>query len=173
MSNPHAQINTAQEETSALFTVLNGQETGIPNVAVLFFTNAAATGPGVTAVSDAANGAVATVTRRGVYSISLCLPTVANDTVATGISLNVAAAGLTTDPVLATAGMLQAGVNDNPVNCQTTVTHETLVVVTEVAARAGAIFRGHATDNGDLAPGNAFTNADCSMRIVRCFDVLA
>ena len=172
MGNPNAQINTAQEESSSFLSVLIAAQTGTDD-AVLLFTAVANTGPGIVGANPA-TGSIVTVTRRGVYSISASLPMEANETAATGISLNVAAAGLATDPVLATAGMLQAGVTITPAATTAYISHATCVVVTEVAARAGAIFRGHATNNGDNLPAaGTFTLANCGMRVTRLADALA
>lgn len=153
--------------TSAINTGgLNATETGSTDDAVLRFDAAAPTivGPGISVATTAANGTVITITHPGWYFVEFTGVTKAATTVHLGLSSNVAAAGLNSDPSFAIAGMLEVlapivtpAANDTPFALRHCL---------EVLKGTAQVVRFHATDGSDAAPDFSTTVASFSYRVV-------
>lgn len=151
--------------------------TGAVNDAVLLFTAPGViTGPTpayITQANDANAGTSVALLKKGVYSVKLYLQGAGANTVEYGMSLDVAAAGLNSDPSFAIAGFQDvqtlvgvAGTTAIPAEISSTI-----IVSPEDEGGGGTIVRFHATAGGDAAPGaGSIVVAACYYRIRRIND---
>lgn len=170
-------INTDLTETP-LFTnnTLNATFTGTGSTAVLRFnadgTYAGPTG-GITETRTDALGTTWSITEPGIYSIELTWSQSGAVTNVFGLSLNVAAGGLTAVPALATAGMTHIV---PAISLATQIVSGTLTAVyriTQTLARAagGALVRGHAAAAGGGAPTGVTAGILNAIRIIKIGDI--
>lgn len=148
--------------------------TGAVNDAVLLFTAlgviTGATPAYITQTNDANLGTSVALLKSGVYSVKLYLQAAGANTVDYGMSLDVAAAGLNSDPSFAIAGFQDvqsligvAGTTAIPAEVSSTI-----VVSPEDEGGGGTILRFHATNGANAAPGaGSLTVAACYYRIRR------
>lgn len=166
---PVASINRDAQKISSIINTggLNAAETGSTDDAVLRFAAAGTIiGPGIAEATTAANGTIVTITRPGWYNIELRGVTKATTVVDVGISANVAAAGLNSDPAYTIAGMLvaQGSINSTLATTQLPIVLDAKL---EVIKGASALVRFHATNGSDAAPDFSTTLASFYFRIVR------
>ncbi len=165
-------LNLDAQKVSGLLNTggLNATETGGTDDAVLRWNAAAAvTGLGITEATTAANGTIITIDRPGEYDINLTGLTEASGTVDVGVSANVAAAGLNSNPEFAILGFLKVIQPIlTPAALQIPFTMNTKVFVIKGTAQ---LVRFHATNGSDAAPDFSSTIAEFSYRITRVQDV--
>lgn len=144
--------------------------TGSTNVAILLWTGAGArVGPPsyITETNVAADGTEITIFKPGVYEARLALQQATASDTFWGISVDVAAAGLTTTPTFANAGMLDVERNISGVAENVMVNVTATFVVGPEHSINGRILRFHAAASGDAAPANAFIAAGCYYSVRR------
>ncbi len=143
--------------------------TGTANIAVLLFTAAGVvTGPAAfyNEVNDAAAGTSVTLTRAGVYSVTLHLEQAATQATTMGISQDVAAAGLNSRPAFTIAGF-----EDVWGSLSTAATNPSMTVTTPIyvddalVGAGGSVIRFHATTSGGAAPAGDLNAAPAYYRI--------
>lgn len=144
--------------------------TGTANDAVLLFATPFTPQQGppsyIVETNDAAAGTSVSINEPGVYAVELYIEPAGANTVHFGISQDVAAAGLTTDPDFATAGFLAVGHAVSLAAAVLPALLQTTVMVSPEQSIAGSVIRFHATDGGDAAPGaGSIIVASCYYRI--------
>ncbi len=142
--------------------------TGAVNDAVLLFSAAGVvTGPAADMVetNNANDGTSVLVRKAGIYEIKLYVEQTAGTTVTFGVSDDVAAAGLNSDPSFAIAGFLDVQ------NSVTVAGHTAALSVTTYAfirpEDQSSIIRFHATNGANGAPAAALTAKAVYYRIRR------
>ncbi len=144
--------------------------TGAVNDTVLLFAAVGAiTGPAayITEINEANNGTSVTLQKAGVYEVKLYLQEVASQTVVIGISQDVAAAGLNSDPSFAIAGFLDVQSGTTGVGQVQPMSLTTTIIVRPEDEVAGTVIRFHASDGANGAPAGSFTQAAAYYRIRR------
>lgn len=156
---------------------LNAAFTGVPDDSVLRFTNTTVIDgqAGDLAVTHAATtGTTIEVNVPGVYMATMILSVQGAVTVEYGISLDVAAAGLTGDPVYATAGIVARGLHVGVAALDAQICLSVPLVVTNtLAAQSGTgIVRFHSTDGSNAVPAGLVL-ANCSAILTKVAETLA
>ena len=178
--NQNINLPNIQEVSFLITGGLVAAMTGTTNDAVLNFTGVAViVGPtgAITSTNSVADGTTVGITLPGVYQVELGGTLGAAASAEMGISQDVAAAGLTTDPAFATAGMLDVLGATAPAATVIPFKLSTTVLVRANAAGqagtpAGSIIRFHGTAGGDAAPAG-LTQASWYARIQRIGDLAA
>lgn len=174
-------INAELVETS-LFTnnTLNAQFTGTTNDAVLLWNAAGAytgTSGNITdsnIVGAAANdGSFQSIFEPGLYAVDLTWSQTGAAANVWGLSLNVAAGGLTGVPALATVGMTHVLVVTSLANQIMSGTISAVYRITQTLARAtgGALVRGHATEPDGTPPILLTAGIFNAIRISKVYDI--
>lgn len=149
---------------------LNASFTGTTNDAVLRF-NAAGTvvGAGIVETTTAADGTSVAITRPGIYVVDFTGVALGGTTVHAGVSINVAAAGLTTDPSYAIAGFISV---QQPIVAAADVGQPinfTGIFIENIKGQTSVV-RFHATNGSDAAPVFTGLAAFFAYRITRLQD---
>ncbi len=146
---------------------------GAVNDAVLLFTAAGTQSPvgNVEMVedNDGDDGTSIAIVKPGVYQVRLYLEITEPFDVRFGISQDVAAAGLTTEPSFATDGFLDVQRNTaaNMLSNSAGISRNVIVSPEQSLAGVGSVIRFHATLVGGAVPTNALIAAGCYYTIVR------
>ena len=165
-------INRGVPRASAFMRdIVDSSVAGSTNDAVFRFndTNDAVVGEGLAIVNSVADGDSILCTRSGIYLLTLVFSAAASDGVDLGISQDVAAGGLTGDPVMTLAGMLTVGGLLNPA-ANTAVCNLTAIAsITAADAAGNVVFRAHGTDSagGVVADAAILLNTDCYFQVVK------
>jgi hypothetical protein len=175
-ADPLTDLVAAPEQVT-MFDIEDGSVGGATNDTVLRFNSAndGSTGDSMTITHDATDGDSVLLTKRGIYQVEFTFSAAASDEVRLGISADVAAGGLTGDPAMATAGMLDVGGGLLPVATTAYWKLSAMLVVTEAQADAGVTVRFHGSDaaGGVIADAAIDENLDCHARITRLSDIAA
>ncbi len=132
---------------------INATPTGGTDDTVLRFDAAAvAAGVGLAEVTTAAAGSIITASSPGIYMVDFDLAFTGAVAVAAGIGINMAAAPITTDPVVGTDGVIKAG--DMLMVAVSTQVYSvaTTIQVTAAQAAAGLTIRYLASNSANAAP---------------------
>lgn len=144
--------------------------TGAVNTSILLFAVAGTvSGPTsyITETNDAAAGTSVVLFKPGVYEVRLYLEITEPVDVRFGISQDVAAAGLNTEPSFATAGFLDVQRATTAVLLSNSGPITTHVLVRPEQSIAGTTIRFHTTLVGGAAPAAALIAAGCYYTILR------
>ena len=167
-------INRPLAQRSAIVNTAGGLVaspfTGAVNTAVLLFAAAGiVSGPTsyIVEVNDAAAGTSVVLRKPGVYEVRLYLEITEPIDVRFGISQDVAAAGLNTEPSFATNGFLDVQRATTALLLSNSGPITTHILVRPEQSIAGTTIRFHATIVGGAAPANAFIAAGCYYTILR------
>jgi hypothetical protein len=176
---PASDVLGVPEEVVELRDIVDGSVAGSTNDAVLRFNsandNVVPASGGMVVTHDATDGDSVLISKRGVYEVSFTFSAAASDEVRLGVSANVAAGGLTGDPAMTIAGMLDVGGGLLPAATTAYWKVGATLRVTESQAKAGVTVRAHGTDAaGGVIPDAAIDqNTDCHLRITRVADLVA
>jgi hypothetical protein len=165
------------KDTVSLRDIVDGSVAGTGNDATLRFNSAndVVEGDAMAVAHDATDGDSVTITKRGIYEVEFTFSAAASDEVLLGLSADVAAGGLSADPAMTVAGMLDVGGGLLPASTSAYWKLTARVTVTEAEALAGKVVRFHGTDaaNGVIADAAILNNTDCHAKIIRVADLVA
>jgi hypothetical protein len=174
---PAADVLGSEPQSVTMRDIVDGSVAGGTNDATLRFNvaNDAVVGDVMTVTHDATDGDSVTISERGTYEVRFTFSQAASSTAKLGLSANVAAAGLTDNPVMTTAGMLDVGGAVLP--AATSVYHHlaTTLQVSDAEADAGLVVRFHGTDGSDgvVPDATILDNTECHVSIRRVADFIA
>lgn len=151
--------------------IVDGSVAGTTNDAVLRFNaaNDAAVGDGISIVHSATLGDSVEIRRGGLYFVSLIFSQAASTTVMLGISLNVAAAGLTGNPVTTIAGMGPVGDRVLPASNTQKWQISSVFSIPQAVAQLPAVVRFHGTNgsNAVIPDATILDNTECSFLVFK------
>lgn len=170
-------IGLLVKDSVSLRDIVDGSVGGSTNDAVLRFNSAndVVEGDAMAVTHDAADGDSVRITKRGIYEVAFTFSGAASDEVRLGISADVAAGGLTGDPDMTIAGMLDVGGGLAPAATTLYYKLTATVFVTEAEALVGKVVRLHGSDAADgvIADAAIGVNTDCHVKITRTADLIA